>query len=242
VPCHDEAERLRLECFRACLANDSRVEFLCVDDGSTDGTLELLRRLESEFAPRVRVLALERNLGKAGAVRAGVLQALEREVDLVGFFDADLATPLDELPRFYEVFEAHPRVHMVFGARVKLLGRAIERNPVRHYLGRIFATLVSNALELSIYDSQCGAKLFRADELTHRLFEEPFQVGWIFDVEILARLVREHRRQRAGAPEELIYELPLNAWGDIPGSKVGWSDFPRAIVELLRIHRSYLRR
>ena len=70
---------------------------------------------------------------------------------------------------------------MVFGARVALLGRQINRLPSRHYLGRIFATLASTVLSLRIYDTQCGAKIFRNSATFRSAIAEPFDSPWIFD-------------------------------------------------------------
>src|SRR6266498_4026347 len=129
VPCFNEEKRLDVDAFRAFDA-----EFLFVSDGSSDGTLRLLESMRDSDPRRFSVLNLERNSGKAEAVRRGVLAALDRNVDLTGFWDADLATPLSELPGFLEVFDTRPEIEMVFGARVRLLGREISRNPSRHYL------------------------------------------------------------------------------------------------------------
>ena len=74
-----------------------------------------------------------------------------------------------------------------------------------------------------MYDTQCGAKIFRADRETLALFEQPFadSARWVFDVELLARFVRARRDDAAiVAAEEAIYELPLEKWHDVPGSKV----------------------
>jgi len=167
--------------------------------------------------------------------------ALERECDYVGYWDADLATPLDAVPEFVRILDDDPEIQMVFGARIKLLGRTVERDRVRHYVGRIAATLISSALRLGIYDTQCGAKLFRVNCVTRQLFSEPFVSRWIFDVEILARLEQLHRAGEGEAPSRLIYELPLRVWRDQPGSKVGPWDFLQAGVDLLRIRSRYLR-
>ena len=130
----------------------------------------------------------------------------------------------------------------MFGARVQLLGRSIARSAVRHYLGRVFATAASLLLRMPIYDTQCGAKLFRVTPLTRTLFAQPFAVGWTFDVELIARLIRVRLQLGKQDAPRLIYELPLETWRDVAGSKVRALDFMRALFEMLRIHHRYLRR
>src|SRR6185437_8820913 len=162
VPCFNEEERLDPAAFVAARVEGVALELVFVDDGSTDGTRGVLEALRARHPDRVRVVAQPVNGGKAEAVRRGVLDAFERRPDAVGFWDADLATPLSELPLLVQVLQERPEVEIVFGSRVKLMGRRIERRPWRHYLGRIFATAASVALTLPVYDTQCGAKLFRA--------------------------------------------------------------------------------
>jgi dolichyl-phosphate beta-glucosyltransferase len=236
VPCFNEAQRLRPDAFRSYCARVPDVDFLFVDDGSRDETLARLRELERSLPGRAAVLHLERNEGKAEAVRRGMCAAFESDAPLVGYWDADLATPLDEIARFRAVLAAHPRVELVLGARVQLLGRLVRRSPIRHYLGRVFATGVSLFLRLPIYDTQCGAKLMRSDTGLAALFATPFEVDWTFDVELLARLVR--LRGRAAA-REALYELPLERWEDVAGSKVAPADFFVAFAEIGRLWRRY---
>ncbi|HEX9407717.1 MAG TPA: glycosyltransferase [Thermoanaerobaculia bacterium] len=230
VPCFNEAHRLDTAAFGDfCLPGDD-IEFLFVNDGSTDDTLQILK---TTGAP---VVNLERNSGKAEAVRRGILAALDRSADLVGFWDADLATPLTELPGFMEIMRTRPEINMVFGARVRLLGREISRRPSRHYVGRVGATLISSSLGLAVYDTQCGAKLFRASDTLRDVFSTPFLSRWIFDVEIIARFVQRWGRDRvAGA----LYEYPVTRWHDVKGSKVKSRDFIRALRDLWKIHRAY---
>jgi dolichyl-phosphate beta-glucosyltransferase len=239
VPCYNEEKRLDLDAFRKFRAEEHRVDFLFVDDGSRDGTARLLASLEREDPSRFSFLKLDRNRGKAEAVRRGVLAATERGADLVGFWDADLATPLDELPSFLHVFTTRPDIIMVFAARVRLLGRSISRRPQRHYVGRVGATLISSSLGLAVYDTQCGAKLFRSDDTVRELFADPFLSRWIFDVEIIARLIQQRGREAAAAA---IYELPIRTWHDVHGSKVKSHDFIRALRDLWKIHRRYNRK
>ena len=240
VPCFNEAHRLQPDVFRE-FARPGQVGFLFVNDGSTDDTRAVLGALARDAPTQVAVLDLATNAGKAEAVRRGMLEVFRWGVAYAGFWDADLATPLSVIPRFAAILDGDPRLEMVFGARVLLMGRSIRRSAARHYAGRAFATAVSLALGLPIYDTQCGAKLFRATPAVQALFQEPFRSRWIFDVELVARLVRARRGTPAPQPAEVIHEYPLEQWHDVPGSKVRAVDFARAAVELARIYRAYLR-
>jgi len=239
IPCYNEAGRIEPSDFERYTAAHPDTRFVFVDDGSTDDTLSVLRGLEEKGCGEV--LALGHNRGKAEAVRQGMLHAFERGAALAGYWDADLATPLSAIDDFAELLHARAGVSVVFGARVQLLGRSVQRSPLRHYLGRVFATATSLTLRLGIYDTQCGAKLFRATPRVREIFEEPFGAGWIFDVEILARLIRQHRVAGGAPPTDLVYELPLRQWHDVAGSKVRARDFPRALLQLGRIWWHYLR-
>ncbi len=241
VPCYNEESRLPVESFAAYLGQTPQVRLLFVNDGSRDGTLALLHSLQARFPDSVDVLDCQPNAGKAEAVRNGFLHALASgDVRCIGFWDADLATPLDAILPMQEVLEGNSGVQMVFGARVRLLGRFIHRKTTRHYLGRIFATVVSVSLRLPIYDTQCGAKLFRVTPDLREIFATPFHSKWIFDVEILARFLRKHRGDTEYAAHA-VYEFPLQRWEDVAGSRLTSADFIKAIAELAYIRRTLLR-
>lgn len=232
VPCFNEERRLNAGAFRELTG----VDFLFVDDGSRDGTLPLLHRIRDADPQHIDVLHLEQNTGKAEAVRRGMVRALESGPDFVGFWDADLATPLSELPVLLAVFAERPATEMVFAARVRLLGRDIRRRPSRHYFGRVGATLISATLGLPVYDTQCGAKLFRRTDTLSKILARPFLSRWIFDVEIIARFIECVGLETAARS---IYELPIRAWHDVGGSKVKSRDFLRALRDLWKIRRAY---
>jgi glycosyltransferase involved in cell wall biosynthesis len=241
IPCYNEASRFPLHPFLDFAAAHPHIRFLLVNDGSRDDTLSVLNQAAQAAPGQVSVLNQPVNRGKGEAVRAGFLAAMEqRDSEAVGFWDADLATPLEQIDDLTEVLLSRPELAMVFGARVKLLGRNIERRPVRHYLGRVFATVVSIALRLPIYDTQCGAKVFRVSEETRELFDQPFTSRWVFDVEILARFIRRRRFQMASV-QEAIYEYPLPCWRDVAGSQVRPKDFFRAFWDVVRIYRRYMK-
>jgi dolichyl-phosphate beta-glucosyltransferase len=233
VPCFNEATRLDVKALCAWVDSVEGHRLILVDDGSTDATRDRLHALRASAPGRVEVLELPHNVGKAEAVR----RALRSHGALVGYWDADLATPLDEVEGFVAVFARLPMCDLVLGSRVKLLGRRIERRPVRHYLGRVFATLASMVLRLPVYDTQCGAKMFRVNERTRPLFESPFLSRWVFDVEVLARYMGVVGR--IDPAEKRVVEYPLRAWRDVAGSKVRAVHFLTAIGDLVRISRHY---
>ncbi|HEX7480793.1 MAG TPA: glycosyltransferase [Polyangiales bacterium] len=240
VPCYNEATRLSTEAFRSFVQAQPQVRFVFVNDGSTDGTAALLTGLAASDPTHFQHLDQARNQGKAEAVRVGMRHAFSLGGRYAGYWDADLATPLTEIPRFVQALDSHPEREICFGARVQLLGRTIDRRPLRHYLGRVFATVASSMLQLAIYDTQCGAKLFRVSPALAELFATPFVVSWTFDVELIARLRQARLRDGGPGPAEVIYELPLDQWHDVAGSKVRPGDFLKALLEMFHIHRKYL--
>jgi glycosyltransferase involved in cell wall biosynthesis len=238
IPCYNEAQRLQPQAFFDFLALGSPVRFLFVNDGSKDGTIALLHSMRAAHPDAIFVLDKKANGGKGEAIRDGMITAMRMEgCAFTGFWDADLATPLIAIPDLLATLEAGPALQMVFGARVRLLGRTIHRKAARHYAGRIFATAASSVLSIPVYDTQCGAKIFRVTPDLEYVLAEPFASRWIFDVEIVARFI-----QRRGHDFGLsaIYEFPLQTWQDVGGSKLRGSDFLRAALDLVTIHRRYL--
>jgi len=230
VPCYNEASRFDHVAFARLVEPNSGLYLVLVDDGSKDETLARLRAFALAHPEKCEVLALVRNGGKAEAVRQGMLQALSLGHAVVGFADADLATPPEELLRLAAGMR-DGTMEVIIGARVELLGHAIKRHKHRHYLGRVFATVASVALGLPIYDTQCGAKFFRAGPALSQALSEPFASRWSFDVELIGRLMRT---KDGVAPLSLdrIREEPLEAWVDVPGSKLNPISALKSGIEL----------
>src|SRR5436305_927555 len=118
VPCYNEEARLDVAAFRAFAAQNDDVSLLFVDDGSSDRTRDVLASLMQSEQGRFSILQLPENLGKAEAVRHGLRAACEQRPTYVGFWDADLATPLSAIRGFKELLDSRPEIEMVFGARV----------------------------------------------------------------------------------------------------------------------------
>jgi dolichyl-phosphate beta-glucosyltransferase len=234
IPCYNEARRLDVSAVGALL-DDDRVDLILVDDGSTDHTRAILDEFAAARPRRVRVLALAKNGGKAEAVRQGLLAAIADGAEITGYLDADLATPPAEIRRLLGLLRAGD-AQVLVGARVALLGHEIERRPLRHYLGRVFATLASVALHKRIYDTQCGAKLFRVSDTLADAVREPFLSRWAFDVELFGRLFLGSETAPPLA-EASVWEEPLHTWCDVKGSKLSARHMGLALADLVRIGR-----
>ena len=234
VPCYNEEKRLKKNEFVSFLKEHPEIDFLFVNDGSSDKTIDILQEIES-LAPNARSRNLVSNVGKARAIQKGMVECLELEYDFVGYFDADCATPLNEIPRFLEKLKNSEKTQLVMGSRILRLGGEVDRKWYRHLLGRLFATVASMTLRLPVYDTQCGAKFFKAS-LAKKIIHEPLVSYWIFDVELLFRMKKIKSHQEL---KDSIYELPLNKWVDEAGSKLGPLDFLKAPLELFKIIMRY---
>lgn len=238
IPCYNEKGRLFVEEFQKALDGKTSLHFCFVDDGSSDSTIEILTCLSQGREERVKVIQNKKNYGKAEAVRTGILETLKwKPFDYVGYFDADLSTPLSEIDTLVGFLEQRG-AEGVFGSRVCRLGSIVERNAFRHYMGRFFATAASLALKLPVYDTQCGAKVFKAS-LAGKIFQEPFLSKWLFDIELLFRMIKIFGHK---AVKENIVEVPLNQWVDKKGSKIKLASWFLAPFQLLKIVRYYNKR
>jgi len=228
IPCFNEAARigqtLRLTLdYLVTHAADS--ELIVINDGSTDTTGAKAREILDETKIEARLLENFPNRGKGAAVRKGLLAA-QKAIGL--FFDADLSTPLDEIPKVIEPV-ANGDVDIAFGSR------ALERSLIgirqpwrREYGGRIFNFLVRVVTGLPFWDTQCGFKAFRLD-VCRPILEAARIDGFAFDVELLS-LAR-----RAGLR---IREIPVR-WNDAEGSKVRFfHDGLRMLREVIAVRNS----
>lgn len=239
VPCYNEQDRLPSDAILQFVGDTFGIDFLFVNDGSRDRTIDVLNALQEERPDRIRVLDLPQNVGKGEAVRQGMLAALQDRPNFVGFIDADLAIPLFTIEQYLAVMHRRPDVDLVIGTRLQLMGRSVKRTPLRWLLGRTFAKCASTVLGETIYDTQCGAKLFRVTKDTSVVFSMPFCTRWIFDVEMLARRKQMMQSSTGKSSGPLAFECPLDEWHDVAGSKLKPSDFVKAFVDLVNIFVKY---
>jgi dolichyl-phosphate beta-glucosyltransferase len=185
VPCYNERSRLprTLESLGRAL-DDWRIDYrvLIVDDGSSDGTPDLV----DGFGSRFSALRLPANRGKGGAVRAGMLAAGGR---IVAFTDADLPYQLDSLKAGYERLVSTD-ADAAFGSRVladaasKDDSHRVKSPLLRRLAGSVFRTLVRRLVTAPVSDTQCGLKFFRR-EAARRVFSQATIDGFAFDVEVI---------------------------------------------------------
>ncbi len=233
IPCYNEFNRLQTSEVINCIENLNCI-VVFVNDGSTDKTQQLLQQISSVRPDVIKVLNLEKNVGKGEAVRTGFNFAISQGANEVGYCDADFSVDHHDLLRIFSKLENSSLAYGVIGSRVAVAGSTIRRSIFRHYFGRIFATLVSSILKQDIYDTQCGAKVFRINSTIISVFSEPFHSRWAFDVEILGRINRLTKCE----PIPII-ELPLLRWIEQPGSKLTVFSRMTTAIELLKIKRSF---
>ena len=236
VPAYNESSRWDPGYWLAVREASPSMALIFVDDGSSDGTAELLEA--SAASVGASVLRLERNSGKAEAVRRGLLHALDAGAQTVGFMDADGAFPASEPQRLLDILcdeNAATRPEAVWSSRVALAGRDVRRTLARHYMGRVMATYVLRGHDGVPYDSQSGLKWFASSAALRSMLTEPFVTRWLFEVEILAR-----HRASTGRPLD-IWEEPSSRWDEVAGSRVTPKEMLR-IVRESRVARRLLAR
>ena len=231
IPCYNEEHRLPIEKIGAFIEQHSNVSICLVNDGSSDKTADVIGGFAQKFPNQVMAINLGQNAGKAEAIRQGMIHVLPlSDAEWFGYWDADLATPLDEIDHLLSY--ANQDRGLLMCSRLKRLGAPVERHLWRHYLGRVMATLISLTLKLPVYDTQCGEKLIRR-EVANDIFSEKFISRWLFDVEIIARIQQKH-------PDDSIHsqivEVPVNYWKDVSGSKMLLGHMFYSLVDLVKIY------
>lgn len=232
IPCYNEEKKLKVGEILAFIKH-SGTKIIFVNDGSTDNTLEKLVEIKEQIPDNIQIISNAINIGKGNSVRNGIHQALkDKRCEYVGYFDADLSTPLDEAIRLTQVAILENK-GLVIGSRVALFGYQISRRPIRHYLGRIMATIISVYLKMQVYDTQCGAKVLNR-KFAACVFKDPFLSRWLFDVEILRRFQLDF-----GDLNEVVKEVPLGVWIEKGGSKLRLWDFIKMPMDLVNIMLHY---
>jgi len=225
IPCFNEQFRLNVPEF---VNFGQHIQFVFVDDGSTDQTYAIIKKLQGE-CPGSMVLKMDRNRGKGHAIRQAML-GLAKSVNnryWIGYWDADLATPLAEV---FEMIKTGEKTNAdaVIAIRQEGNKRLIKRTSLRKSLNRGFSKFLNSQLGLSYIDTQCGAKIFRG-EILLQAFNDPFLSKWLFDIEVLLRLKTRH-----------VDQYPLKQWIAQSNSKIGFLKLVKSVpYDLIRILATY---
>jgi glycosyltransferase involved in cell wall biosynthesis len=215
MPCYNERTTIE-EIIRRVLAVPLRIELIVVDDGSKDGTREILTRLAEEL--KFKLVFQSRNGGKGAALRRGFEEV---SGDLMIIQDADLEYSPEEFPQLIELI-CEGRADVVYGSR--FLGRH-RVFLFTHYLGNRFLTLVTNALyNTMLSDMETCYKVMRTEVLRSMRLEAD---GFGIEPEMTAKIFKRHYR---------VYEVPItyDGRGYEEGKKITWRDGFVALWVLLK--------
>lgn len=222
IPAYNEAERLPLtlvDIDRYLSRVSYSSEILVVNDGSTDGTATVVRKM-SETIKNLKLIDNEKNQGKGAVVRQGMLLA-QGEIRL--FLDADNSTSVDQFEKMIPYF--NEGVEVVIGSRALKESKLNPPQPLwRRILGKIGNLIIQLLLLPGIKDTQCGFKAFR-EEAAEKIFSKSKIAGFGFDIEALA-LAKKFGFK--------IKEVPV-VWVNDTRSKVKGSTYLKVLLETIKI-------
>ena len=235
IPCYNEEKRLLSKEFLNFIEKHSGYHLCFVNDGSKDNTLEVLKKLQTNREGFITVYDCEKNGGKAEAVRQGMLHmAKHKDLDYIGFLDADLSTDLADFDDLVSTIE-NSNYKIVSGSRISRMGADITKESARKIISMSINYIIRKILSMDFKDTQCGAKIFHKDVIEIS-FKEKFVTQWIFDVEIFKRITQHFGLETA---KQILCEKPLKRWIHADGSKLSMKDSFKIIFQLGQIAWTY---
>lgn len=228
IPLYNESYRFNSEYFKTI--NDLKIDLIFINDGSSDDTLVKLKNLSFKR----HIISYKNNKGKGEAIRAGIKYAIKEKYDLIGYLDSDGAFSVESVIKIIEIakkeFITNKKLGMIIAARVKLSGREIIRTNSRKIVSRIIKIILSFILKNKPYDTQSGFKILRNTDNLKNITKNKFFTKWFFDVELIESIKKEY----------YIYEIPVDRWVDVRGSKLNYKmvfTILREIKILLKLYR-----
>ncbi|WP_298147742.1 glycosyltransferase [Flavobacterium sp.] len=235
IPCYNEENRLAVTEFKTFIHQNLGYHLCFVNDGSKDNTLGVLEEIRKSNEDRVSIYNCEKNVGKAEAVRQGMLHlAKENQFDYIGFLDADLATNFEDFDELVQTIN-NSSYKIVSGSRISRMGAAIQKESARKIISKSINLIIRKVLQMDFNDTQCGAKIM-SKEIVEKTFQKKFLTKWLFDVEIFMRMKKVYGSEKA---KTLICEKPLNRWMHVDGSKLSLKDSMKIVGQIGQIVLHY---
>jgi glycosyltransferase involved in cell wall biosynthesis len=224
-PCFNEAHRINVVKLNEFI-NSVGADTFFVDDGSTDRSTQLLTEVKNVSKFKIEVLALEKNIGKTNAIRHGLMYCAEQGYQTALIQDIDLPfSASDVLKSAQKLKESDSDI--CSGARVRLAGSPTFRSPLRHWAGRIVATLIYIFYSSDFYDPQSPCKAYKLKSVIP-LLNKPLKTRWFGDIELL-------RRARKSEQKIKTTEFTLEEWKDVPDGKIKLGSLFAVAVDFLKI-------
>lgn len=235
IPCYNEEDRLLSEEFKQFAHKNLGYHLCFVNDGSTDNTLSVLRKLKEDSPDNISIYNCKHNGGKAEAVRQGILHLVkDQQLDYIGFLDADLSTDFrdfDDLVKTIEISD----FKIVSGSRIARMGANITKESARKLISMSINLIIQTILGMPFKDTQCGAKVMDR-EIASKMFSKKFVTKWLFDVELFMRMKKYFGKI---AVKSMICEQPLKRWIHADGSKLSMKDSVKIVGQLAKIAVHY---
>jgi len=232
VPCFNEEHRYD-ETYWAELFKIPKVDWLFVNDGSLDGTRELLDDLKNSYS-NVSCINLLHNVGKGEAIRKGYLDILNisgEKTVLLGQIDFDSSYEAEDILRIIEIGKnriSKNSFDSIWAARVQLAGRRLQRKKYRNYLSKLIIFILRSFIKNLPYDPQTSFKLYNLRVEQKTIFTDSFKTRWFFDIELYLRLKEINKELK-------IWEEPIEYVRDVDNSKINNREAYRIIRDLIKI-------
>jgi glycosyltransferase involved in cell wall biosynthesis len=230
VPLYNEEKRPKVGEYISSISQIQGLTLVLVNDGSSDDTLSMLELFKG---PNIKIVDFPTNQGKGEALRKAMREhLLQNEVEIIGYLDCDGAFPKSAVVTFLRTATEkiqNEKFQVCIASRIMLSGRDVVREAKRHYISRILITLIGFRYSFMPYDSQSGLKIFRVTQALDDSLKIPFRTKWLFDIELLNRLDRKSN-------EKLIWEEPVMAWADKPGSHLRLRNFANVFKEVVTLY------
>ncbi|MBX4187015.1 MAG: glycosyltransferase family 2 protein [Candidatus Doudnabacteria bacterium] len=222
IPAYNEEKRIErtlLDVDGYLEKQNYEYEIIVIDNNSNDRTSEVVKKLEATTVQNARVI-LETTRGKGAAVRRGMFEA---KGEYCVFMDADNATPISEIEKFWTHLESG--VEVVIGSRYQNPDTVKIKQPAyKVLLSRLSNILIQVVLIPHIKDTQCGFKAFKGTA-AKEIFKHVTIFGWAFDMELLAIALKLSYR---------IKEVPVS-WEEHGGSHVPLKAYLQSLRDLFII-------